>query len=319
MNTGPALLRSVMLALLSLLFAPAFAAECTFSRYSDRVYIMVGSDLANCPADNPSFPRTNPAAVIGEAGVILIDPGSSLQVGQHLLKQLEALTDKPVVAVINTHIHGLYWLGNQAIRERFPNVPIYAHHRMIERIDAGEGRYWENMMAFTNSHKSQRTRHVVPNKALLGNETMVLAGVHVRFHHPGHGHTDHDLLITFPEDDILFLGGLVVEPEVPSQGVPQDANFAGQIKATQWAVNQNMALYVPGQGYPQGPDLPRRGLAFLQALYTGVERDYEQGMEDYESSATLKRELAGYRSHYDFKHLGGVVSEMYLQIEDAQF
>jgi len=87
MNSGLALLRSAFLVLLPLLFAPAFGADCTFSRYSDRLYIMVGSDLVNCPADNPNFPRTNPAAVNGEAGVILIDPGSSLQVGRHLLKQ----------------------------------------------------------------------------------------------------------------------------------------------------------------------------------------------------------------------------------------
>ena len=48
-------------------------------------------------------------------GVILVDPGSTYQVGKQVLAEIKKVTTKPVVAVFNTHIHGDHWLGNQAI------------------------------------------------------------------------------------------------------------------------------------------------------------------------------------------------------------
>lgn len=290
---------------------------CEFTRHTQRIHIMVGSDPLACDPDNPSTPRTNPAVVIGEEGVVVIDPGSSVQVGRHVLRQLQRLTDKPVVALINTHIHGLYWLGNQAFVERFPGIPIYAHEKMIERIDAGEGQQW--VETITANIPGEKTRFVVPNRALRGGEQRQIAGMTVRFHHPGHAHTDHDLMVEVAEEKALFLGGVVVEPEVPSQGVPHDAHFAGQIEATRQAIDLGLSVYVPGQGHPGGIELPRRGLAFLQALYSGVERYYLQDLSDFEITERLKQELSDYQESHDLTHLGGVVSQMYLQVESASF
>jgi ribonuclease BN (tRNA processing enzyme) len=47
----------------------------------------------------------------------------------------EKITNKPIVAVFNTHVHGDHWLGNQAIVERYPAVKIYAHPNMIEQAN----------------------------------------------------------------------------------------------------------------------------------------------------------------------------------------
>jgi len=44
--------------------------------------------------------------VITDHGVVIIDTGGSFQVGEMIVKKIKALTDKPVVAVFNTHIHG---------------------------------------------------------------------------------------------------------------------------------------------------------------------------------------------------------------------
>ena len=81
----------------------------------------------------------NPAFVVSDEGVVVIDPGSSLQVGEMLLARIEKVTDKPILAVFNSHIHGDHWLGNQAIRDRYPEVPIYGHDRVGPKILAGAG------------------------------------------------------------------------------------------------------------------------------------------------------------------------------------
>ena len=291
--------------------------QCDFEQVSDRIYVIVGSDHGTCPVKDVEHPLTNPAIVVGESGVVLIDPGSSLQVGRLVVSRMRSVTDKPVVAVFNTHIHGLYWLGNQAIKEQFPAARIYAHKRMIERIKNGEGDFWVD--AITGKYPGEKTRYVLPDTALEGDESERIAGLSFRIHHTGHAHTDHDILVELEDENALFLGGLVVEPEVPSQGVPQDANFKGQIAATRYAIDLNADIYVPGRGKPAGVELPERALRFLDALYSAVQRDYEEGLLDYEIANKLKKELSEYGQWYDFTRLGGVVSQMYLQVEAESF
>lgn len=291
--------------------------DCSFKQLTKRIYVIVGSDHATCPTDEARHPLTNPSVIVGETGVIVVDPGSSLQVGRLVLERLKRITNKPVVAVFNTHIHGLYWLGNQAIKERFPNARIYAHKRMIERVESGEGSFWVN--AITGKLPGEKTQYVVPDVPLSGGEVKVISGVTFKLHHPGRAHTDHDIMIEVPEERTLFLGGVVVEPEVPSQGVPQDAEFKGQIAATRLAISLAADKYVPGRGHFGGVELPKRGLRFLDALYGGVTRYYKDGLSDFEITERLKVDLAAHKQWYDFDKLGGVISKMYLQIESADF
>ena len=211
----------------------------------------------------------------------------------------------------------MYWLGNQAIKERFPDVRIYAHRRMIERIEAGEGSFWVD--AITGKYTGEKTKYILPDVSLNGGEIESIAGINIKIHHTGHAHTDHDILIEVPEEQALFLGGIVVEPEVPSQGVPQDANFKGQIAATRYAINIEAKRYIPGRGNPGGIELPQRALRFLQALYRGVESYYEDDLADFEITDRLKTDLSDYKQWYDFTQLGGVISQMYLQIENESF
>ncbi|MFK7911401.1 MAG: MBL fold metallo-hydrolase [Akkermansiaceae bacterium] len=295
----------------------ANVAECGLQKVTKRIYVIVGSDHNTCPEKQIEHPLTNPSIVIGESGVIIVDPGSSLQVGRLLLSRLRSITDKPVVAVFNTHIHGLYWLGNQAVKEQFPAAKIYAHKRMIERIEGGEGDFW--VEAITGKYEGETTHYVLPEVSLSGGETLSIGGLDIKIHHTGHAHTDHDIMIEIEDENALFLGGLVVEPEVPSEGVPQDANFKGQMAATQYATNLKAELYIPGRGNPAGVELPKRALNFLTALYGRVQRYYDEGLLAFEISDKLRTELSEYKQWYDFDRLGGVVSQMYLQVEDESF
>jgi glyoxylase-like metal-dependent hydrolase (beta-lactamase superfamily II) len=291
--------------------------ECGFKQVTERIYVIVGADHATCPKKYVEHPLTNPAVIVGESGVIVVDPGGSLQVGRLLLQRVAAVTDKPVVAVFNTHIHGLYWLGNQAVKEKYPGAQIYAHERMVERIQTGEGQFWVDAM--TGKYDGEKTQYVIPDVRLGGNEALSIAGMTIKLHHTGHAHTDHDLMIEVPEDKAVFLGGIVVEPEVPSQGVPQDADFKGQISATRYAIGLGAEYYIPGRGEPGGVELPQRGLRFLTALYDRVGDYYDDGLQDFEIAEKVRSDLSDYEQWYDFALLGRVISHLYLQVESERF
>src|SRR3569832_1238884 len=64
----------------------------------------------------------NPAWGVTNEGVVVIDPGSSVQVGRKVVEQIRKTTDKPVTHVFAARVHGDHWLGNQAILEAWPKA-----------------------------------------------------------------------------------------------------------------------------------------------------------------------------------------------------
>ncbi|MFY8043628.1 MAG: MBL fold metallo-hydrolase, partial [Rhodoferax sp.] len=59
----------------------------------------------------------NVTFVVTPGGVVVIDSGGSLQIGQMAIRMIRKVSALPVVAVINTHYHGDHWLGNHAFVE----------------------------------------------------------------------------------------------------------------------------------------------------------------------------------------------------------
>jgi len=61
----------------------------------------------------------NPAFIVTDKSVVVVDPDSTEKSGEMLLKQIARVTDKPVCHVFNTQVHGDHWLANDAIVQRF--------------------------------------------------------------------------------------------------------------------------------------------------------------------------------------------------------
>ncbi len=124
--------------------APPIRGKWAPDKVAEDTYVIHGP-LGLPSPENQGF-MNNPAFIVGDTGVVVVDPGSSVQVGEMLLERIERVTDKPVVAVFNSHIHGDHWLGNQAIRARYPEVPIYGHERVGPKIISGVGTQWIQLM-----------------------------------------------------------------------------------------------------------------------------------------------------------------------------
>ena len=115
-----------------------------FEAITDEVYVM------HDPNEEPSAANmgfmNNPGLIVSKKGAIVIDPGSSYLVGKQVLAEIRKITEKPVLAVFNTHIHGDHWLANHAISEAYPRSTIYAHPNMKKQA-ADQGLNWLDLMA----------------------------------------------------------------------------------------------------------------------------------------------------------------------------
>jgi len=70
-------------------------------------------------------------------GVIIYDNGTNPETGRELLKMLETVTKKPVIAVIYSHSHYIY--GSSAIKEKYPKAQFIANPRLAKNVSSGTG------------------------------------------------------------------------------------------------------------------------------------------------------------------------------------
>jgi alkyl sulfatase BDS1-like metallo-beta-lactamase superfamily hydrolase len=70
-------------------------------------------------------------------GVIIYDTGENPEEGGEILRLLETVTKKPVIAVIYSHSH--YVFGTSAIKDKYPNVKIIANPKLAINIASGSG------------------------------------------------------------------------------------------------------------------------------------------------------------------------------------
>ncbi|MCG8050273.1 MAG: MBL fold metallo-hydrolase [Candidatus Thiodiazotropha endolucinida] len=259
----------------------------------------------------------NPAFIVGEKGVLVIDPGSSVQIGEMVLRQIAKVSDLPVVAVFNTHIHGDHWFANQAFKEAYPEVLIFGHETMRKLVAIGEGKsFMQTLMRMTKG-AVEGTVEVPPNRSAAHGEEMILAGVSIRIHYQAKAHSHSDIMLELPRQRVIFLGDNVMSKRL---GQMDSATIRGNIEAIDMALATSAVLFVPGHGQTGGREVPLRYREYLSLLKSEVAKYYEEGMSDFEMSEAVSQSLAGFHDWVDFdRNVGRHISLAYLEVEAELF
>lgn len=295
--------------------APAFKpADVAVKQLSERVYVLHGPNEIPSP-QNRGF-MNNPAFVIAGKGVIVIDPGSSRQVGDLVLAKITEVTPLPVIAVFNTHIHGDHWLGNQAIKEKYPRAVIYAHARMKTAAAGADGQRWVEIMNRLTNNAAEGTKPVAPDLAVEHEDTLKVGDRRFRIYHPGKAHTDGDLMIEVVEDKVLFLGDIVI---VGRLGRIEDGQVKGNIAAIDMALRTPAVHFVPGHGPSNGRDHVLGYRRYLQTLYSEVRKHYEKNPGDPQIKSKVLPALAPFKTWKDFeseagRHIGLTVRQVETEV-----
>ena len=296
--------------------APPIERDYPLTQVTDHVYVIHGPNENPNPG-NQGF-ANNPGFVIVRGGVVVIDPGSSVQVGEMVLRKVTTVTKDPILAVFNTHFHGDHWLGNQAIKAAFPKAVIYAHPKMIEAIKAGEGDNWNKMMNAATQGASRGTMVVAPDMGLDHGEALKLHGMTFRLYHIDRAHTDNDIMIEVVEKGVIFLGDNVVNKRIAAN-FPEHGNIQGQIAVVDLALKSGAKHFIPGHGLSGGREIAITQLIFLKDLRAAVKKYYAQGLSDFEMKDKVMHDLAAYQDYYGFDSLGRVINAAYRQIEAESF
>lgn len=275
-----------------------------------NVYVMTGP-LGEPAVANQGF-MNNPAWIVTRAGVAVIDPGSSVQAGRRVVKEIKQITGKPVTHVFITHIHGDHWLGNQAILEAWPRAKLIAHPDMIAKAHAGEAQSWIALMSRLTQGYTDGTRAQIPTVAAADGQVFNIGERRVKVYSVNDAHSKTDLMLEV-DGGILFTGDIVLNRRIARM---DDGLFQGTIRAIDRALSAPVNIIVPGHGKTGGRDLLTEQKEYFQTLFDSVRAEYDAGKADFEMKPAVVEKLAKFKQWHGFEMaVGKHISLAVLEIE----
>lgn len=279
-------------------------------KINDRVYALIGP--MGLPSKQNQGYMVNSTVIIGDKGVVLIDSGSTDEVGKHLAKAIAKITPKPVTHIINTHFHGDHTMGNIA----FPNSEIISSEKCRTQLQGEAAEWMQLLFEFTGMH-FPNTKPVLATTTYKENTRVevTLHGVRIVLWTPAGSHTDGDMLVYLPEDKVLVGGDVIVNETIP---VFRNAHVKAWVGTLEEANKLDIKSIVPGHG----PLMSKPALAKLHkmmaALYAGVEAGYKKGLSDSDIRKALDLKDWKRLSSFD-NFMGANINKTYLEVEAANF
>ena len=286
-----------------------------FDKVSENTWIMHGPrELPN--PKNKGF-MNNPGVVLTSAGLVVVDPGSTVHVGEHVLTEIKKISNEPVVAVFNTHVHGDHWLGNQAIKAAYPNVKIYGHEEMIVEVENGEGASWVATMETLTEGASKGTIVVAPDNAVNNADMIKVGDTEFKIHHYGIAHTKTDIMIEVIGESVVFLGDNVLALRIPRTA---DGTFQGNIDSVNTVLEVNAKTYVPGHGPTGDKAMVEKYIGYLTLVYEAAQKAFEEDLDSSDVLAITTDTTADYKDWHGYSELlGPQGAQEYGEVEASEF
>lgn len=286
-----------------------------FEKVADNTWVMHGPrELPN--PQNKGF-MNNPGIVETSAGLVIIDPGSTVQVGRNVLAEIKKISEQKIVAVFNTHIHGDHWLANQAIKAAYPEVKIYGHKEMLVEIENGEGDNWVKLMDSMTEGASKGTTVVGPDNAVDNTDIIKVGDTQFKMHHYGIAHTKTDIMIEVVENSVVFLGDNVLSLRIPRTS---DGTFMGNISSIKTILESNVKTYIPGHGPTGDKAMVETYLNYLVQIYTAAQKVFDEDLDSSDVITITKETTATYKDWQGYSDLiGPQGAQAYSEVEAAEF
>ena len=194
-----------ILSILPVIFAGASrAAETGLTRIAENVYSYV--DVKN-PSPATSF-GSNGGIIIGRDGVVVVDTLMTAKEAKRFIKDIRAVTGKPIKYVVDTHYHLDHALGNAEFA-RLGAVIISHENDRANLAKNGEETLKRHGEYGISKEDMAGTEIALPNLTYDTKMTIELGDQSVILMHPGAAHTNGDTLVYLPDKKVLFTGDVL--------------------------------------------------------------------------------------------------------------
>jgi glyoxylase-like metal-dependent hydrolase (beta-lactamase superfamily II) len=273
------------------------------------------------PTEENQGMMSNVLFVVTSVGVVVIDSGSSLQIGQMAIRMIRKVTSQPVVAVFNSHFHGDHWLGNHAFAAEYgARLPIYALKHTREEIEGAEGNLWRSLMERWTNQATMGTQVVPPNRTVVNGQVFDFGDVTLKMHFYGMCHTKADLCVQVVEDKLTAVGDIAMANRIANI---DDGSYPGTFayfKAL--AATAGEQLWVPGHGEASKDLLETYG-EFLAGIWEHALYAVKNNLTESQAKAMVLKDprvakRAATMQGFE-KNIGKYTSLAYLEAEKEAF
>ena len=173
---------------------PAYG-EGRSMQVAPNVYVITTLSFSNC------------GFIVTDEGVVAVDTQLVPLIAREMIKEITAVTDKPIKYAINTHWHTDHIGGNEAF---FPEARIIAHEltRQViaqRRKDQEEGKVDESIKQLGEF------KFIPPDITFDHNMTLYMGATRIELKFLGGGHTGGDIVVYLPKERVLFSGDLFIK------------------------------------------------------------------------------------------------------------
>ena len=168
-----------------------------------HVYSAIGATAP--PTYENSGHNNNLSFIVTDEGVVVVNSGASSRLAAALHDEIKAVTDQPVVLVINENGQGHAMLGNGYWRDQ--GVDILAHADAVEETQENGDFILQGMQRY-NRDKAEGTRVEHANLTFEDEYDVSLGGVEIKVMHLGPAHDPGDTQVWIPQWDIMIAGDI---------------------------------------------------------------------------------------------------------------
>jgi cyclase len=197
------------------------AAPVSVHQISPHVYEVRGGDGANC-----SF-------IVGEKGVFVIDAKMTARSAKEMIAAIKKTTGKPISHIILTHSDGDHVNGLSG----FSGTPdIIAHINTAEHIK--------------KANESGTEKVPLPNETFDCRMSIYSGNVQIDLLYYGKAHTDGDIMILVPDDNVAIVGDLFFKGMDPLIHRNKNGSSFGLVNVLSRMTELDAQTYLSGHAEP---------------------------------------------------------------------
>lgn len=214
----------------------------------------------------------NAGFIVGRAGVIAVDTGTSFQHGEALLQAIAQVTDKPVRLALVTHARQEFLFGAAAFQAR--GIPVQMHRRAAQLMASRCDGCLKALQRELGEEAMRGTTVFRPDEVFDDSHAMDMIGRPVLVQYHGHSSGPGDIAVFDLRTGTLFGGGLIDHRRIPDV---QDSDLEGWKRALAGLRTLKLSTVVPGHGTMTTPDVIDSVERYLLRLEARVAALLRQG------------------------------------------
>jgi len=270
----PVFIVSLILALSVLIPAIATADVLKVQAVTKDIFAIVGP-LGNRDKDNLGNNATF-GLVITSGGAVLIDPGGTYKGAAQIDTAIRTVTEKPVVAVINTGGQDHRWLGNGYFKNK--GATIYATAAAVDDQNERFSQQMQGLEFLIGKENVEGTRQVQADVTFSERRGLTIGDTVFELI-PGPAHTPGDAIVWLATARVAFSGDLVYVQRLLA--INEVSSLNDWVESFDVLESLAPEHVVPGHGAPTTLAQARTDTRdYLQNLQGGIRQMIVDGKDD---------------------------------------